>query len=99
MHSSQVSIGSRKSGCRGIVRQSLVSWRFVAARVARGVGGGGIQQSKRNLVAVVRVKGRFIEFINREDGLKIRQWELEVGIEREGRREDCIAHCNVVIAI
>ena len=66
---------------------------------SQGGGGGGIQQSKRNLVAVVRVKGRFIEFINREDGLKIRQWELEVGIEREGRREDCIAHCNVVIAI
>ena len=50
-------------------------------------------------MAEVRVKGRFIEFINREDGLKIRQWELEVGTEREGRREDCIAHCNVVIAI
>ena len=77
----------------------MLSWHLLQPLQPGGWGGEGIQTIKRILVAVVRVKGRFIEFINREDGLKIRQWELEVGIEREGRREDCIAHCNVVIAI
>ena len=31
----------------------------------------------------VRVKGRFIEFIKREDGLWIRHWEMELDTERQ----------------